>query len=229
MDEECAKLISLAVHELRTPMSVVSGYLRMLLAQKAGGLSEAQARLVAEAERSAARLAAVIAELADVVKLDASQAVSTRQDILLSSLLAEVAAGVHEGRDRGIRLEVQGPAGEPLIVGDRDRLRKALRAILVANLRERPDDEVVIASGSIRELGGRPAVCVVVADAAQALTMSSFNPPDWSRFDQWRGGNGLSLVLAARVIAAHGGQTWSLRTPRGTADAVALPLKDAPP
>ena len=43
-----AKLLSLAVHEFRTPVAVVSGYLRMLLRHFGGNLTEQQRKLLQE-------------------------------------------------------------------------------------------------------------------------------------------------------------------------------------
>ncbi|MGH3117468.1 MAG: histidine kinase dimerization/phospho-acceptor domain-containing protein, partial [Gaiellales bacterium] len=45
-DATWPRLLSLAVHELRTPATVVGGYLRMVLKDRAGPLSEDQRRLL---------------------------------------------------------------------------------------------------------------------------------------------------------------------------------------
>ncbi len=69
--EAYTPLISLAVHELRTPIGVVSGYLRMMLRDTDEVLTPRQRKMVEEADRSCFRLTAMIAELSDVGKLDA--------------------------------------------------------------------------------------------------------------------------------------------------------------
>ena len=56
-------LLSLAVHEFRTPASVVGGYLRMLQKDQDPPMSERQRRMIDEAEKSCARLVAIVAEL----------------------------------------------------------------------------------------------------------------------------------------------------------------------
>ena len=56
-DPEWPRLLSLSVHELRTPMTVVAGYLRMLLKDRAGPVTDQQRRLLEEAEKSCGRLA----------------------------------------------------------------------------------------------------------------------------------------------------------------------------
>ena len=63
-------LLSLAVHEFRTPASVVGGYLRMLQKDQDPPMSERQRQMIEEAEKSCARLVAIVAELSDIGKLD---------------------------------------------------------------------------------------------------------------------------------------------------------------
>src|SRR2546426_7206730 len=55
------QLLSLAVHEFRTPASVVGGYLRMLQRDGETALTERQRKMVDEAEKSCGRLVALIA------------------------------------------------------------------------------------------------------------------------------------------------------------------------
>ena len=62
-EESYPRLISLAVHELRSPAGVVSGYLRMLQRDTETPLSERHRKMVTEAEKSCARLVALITEL----------------------------------------------------------------------------------------------------------------------------------------------------------------------
>src|SRR5436305_8207246 len=87
----CARLLSLAVHEFRTPASVVGGYLRMLLRDTESPLSERQRKMIDEAEKSCSRLVGLIAELSDVAKLDSGQIGFARQPLDAFVLIAEVA------------------------------------------------------------------------------------------------------------------------------------------
>src|SRR5437667_210995 len=95
------ELLSLAVHEFRTPASVVGGYLRMLQ-RDSESFSERQRKMIDEAEKSCARLVALIGELSDVSKLDAGIITLNRQPLDLFAVLAEVAGHVQEGRDREV-------------------------------------------------------------------------------------------------------------------------------
>jgi signal transduction histidine kinase len=49
--ESYLQLLGLAVHEFRTPASVVGGYLRMLQRDAAGELNDRQRKMIDEAEK----------------------------------------------------------------------------------------------------------------------------------------------------------------------------------
>src|SRR5438046_8590046 len=121
----CARLLALAVHELRTPASVVGGYLRMLQRDTESPMSDRQRKMIDEAEKSCVRLVALIAEMSEVSKLDAGVATLTRQRLDLFPLVQDVAEGVHEAEDREVRLEVRGEAAGAEMIGDAARLRGA--------------------------------------------------------------------------------------------------------
>ena len=200
--ESYPQLISLAVHEFRTPASVVGGYLRMLQ-KDTDALSDRQRKMIDEAEKSCARLVAIVSELSDVGKLDAGIIKLARQPIDAFTLVAEVAALVHEARDREVRLEVRGANSGATMSGDATRLRNAFDAIFRAILREKPGQCTVVAERRIEEIDGRRTALLIVAeeDSVQAAYDRQAGP-----FYEKRGGMGLSLPLARRVIEGHGGR-----------------------
>src|SRR5688572_4775614 len=121
-DDLFPRAISLATHELSTPLSVVAGYLRMLLREQAGPLTDKQKKMLEEAERSCARIGVLVGEMKELGKLESGEAALAKQAIDLGALLTELASGMHEGRDRGVRLEVHAPLQAVTVTGDRARL-----------------------------------------------------------------------------------------------------------
>jgi signal transduction histidine kinase len=201
--ESYPQLLSLAVHEFRTPASVVGGYLRMLQRDAAGELNDRQRKMIDEAEKSCARLVALIAELSDVSKLDSGAIALARQPVDVFALVSDVAEQVHEGTDREVRLEVQGESGEARLTGDATRLRSAFDAVFRAVLREKAGPCLVIAERRREMRGGRPTAVVVVSEAGNLQAVSE---RDHGAFDEKRGGLGLALPLARRVFEGHGGR-----------------------
>ena len=218
------RALSLAVHELRTPITVASGYLRMLLREQAGPVTEKQRKMMEEADKSCARIGTLIAEMSELGKLEAGEVTVPRVAFDLAALIAELAGSMHEGEDRGVRLDVRA-TGPVVVAGDRPRLAAALTALMHAALRERGEPGVIVVncatlpdtkqSWAIVTIGDETVTGSLVA-AARAM------PPP---FDEWRGGLGLALPVGRRVIEAHGGALWSApgSAPRA-GSALRLPL-----
>jgi len=216
-------LLSLAVHEFRTPASVVGGYLRMLQSDAAGPLTDGQRQLVAGAAHSYERMVEIIDELSDVAKFDAGQIALDRRPLDVFALAVEVAAGVHDAHERDVRLAMRGEPSGATIAGDSKRLRSSIHAVYRAVIWDKTGPRTIVADCRRADVDGRACAVIVVADEAHVQhTFEAASEP----FDDLRGGLGLALPLARRVIEGHGG---SLRAP--AADAVsrasaviALPL-----
>ena len=206
VEESYPKLISLAVHELRGPTSVVGGYLRMLQRDTENPLTGRQRQFVDEAEKSYARIVELLAALSEVGKIDDGQIKMSPRSTDVFPLVAEVAEGVHEAADRDVRFEVRGPGEGALMAGDVDRLRTAFAAIFRAILREKPGPCTVVADRRLVKEGAGTSAVIVVADADAVQTAYDAEPVP---FDEKRGGVGLSLPIARRVVEAHGGRLWS--------------------
>jgi signal transduction histidine kinase len=226
------RAMSLAVHELRTPVTVVAGYLRMLLREQAGPLSEKQRKMLEEADRSCSRLGALVAEMSDFGKLESGEVSLACQEFDLAALAVELASGLHDGVDRGVQLETGTPipAGmnEIRVVGDRPRIAAAVKALMQSAVRERVEPGVLSVRCSVASPVDRKAprwaVLAIGDDAVLPdLERAALEPPD--AFDEWRGGLGLALPVARRVIEKHGGAVWCASGPTARATAaLRLPL-----
>jgi hypothetical protein len=131
---------------------------------------------------------------------------------------------MQEGQDRGVHLEVRGVERPVLVNGDRARVAAGLKALMQSALRERAEPGVVVVEcASVDGTPGWGHVAIgdetIVASLAEPAESS---PP----FDEWRGGLGLALPVARRVIEAHGGQLWSADGAQSrTACALRIPLR----
>jgi two-component system, OmpR family, sensor histidine kinase SenX3 len=201
-----AQLLSLAVHEFRTPVSVVGGYLRMLQRDTEQPLSDRHRKMVEEAERSCARIVALIGELNEVSKLDDPIAPLPQESFDLFAVVKEVAGETHEASDRGVQLKMRGPSSGAPLKGDLVRVHRAVSSLVRAVLREQQDGGVVVAECRLTHDRSRPTAIVAIANESEVAAALDASP---TAFDERRGGLGLILPIARRVIEHHGGQLWS--------------------
>src|SRR5688572_32955792 len=194
------RALSLAVHELRTPVTVVAGYLRILLREQAGPLNDKQKKMLEEADRSCGRLTAIVAEMSELGKLEGREVAMARQEFDVCGLAAELASGMQEGQDRGVTLEVR--SSSPIMVnGDRTRVAAALKALMHSALRERGEPGAIVVQCSTTP--GNPSWAVVAIGDESALTPLAAAAPGAGApptFDEWRGGRGLALRSEERRV-----------------------------
>ena len=218
VDPRWPKILSLTVHELRTPLTVVSGYIRMLLKDRAGPLTDPQRRLLEEAEKSCARLSGLVTEVSELSSLEAGTLTFNRQPTDLRKTLRTTIAELPPLPDRDVRIDLELGETPAMLQGDAARLAQAFGAVVVALRREIVADEALV----IRERAetGRYELAIGNRKTLEAMDTE----PDLPPFNEWRGGVGLSLAVARRLIEAHGGRIWDAPAGRQTGARIRLPL-----
>jgi signal transduction histidine kinase len=207
-DPKWHRLLSLSVHEFRTPITVVAGYIRMLLKDRAGALTEQQRKLLEEAEKSCGRLSALVAEMSELSSLEAGSSTLNRSNIDVAAVLQEAIAALPPLPDREIAIDLAS-GGPATVSGDSARLKSAFSSVMTALRRELVSSNRFHVRYSPRQQDGKPVVWIAFGDSDQIDRLSAAHPSALSAFDEWRGGCGLSLAVARRVIGAHNGSIWS--------------------
>lgn len=191
-------ILSSLSHELRSPLGSLRAGLTTLGLPQAG-LTPVQAGLVRDLDRQAARLDRLVGDLLTLSRVEAGiPGDRGPQDI------AELVGGVvrrMEHQLAGISLEIDLPAGLPMIMADELQLERVVTNLLDNALQWTPR-------------GGRIAVRARAGGDGLELAVENQGPPIRAAnldtvFDAfWTsrpGGLGLGLAMARRVAEAHGG------------------------
>ncbi len=187
------RTLALLSHELRAPMGVLSGYLKLLAREAA--LSDRQQTLVRNALAAGDKLHFLLADLRDLLEIDAGELRPERRPVPLQTLAADLAAAT-ESLPEAPSLDV-GPLPNVVLQVDRIRIVAALAALIRAAARPQGPSALVHLSGT---LGDAPAVRLMVSSGGRAT-----NPVPETPLDESRAGLGLALPLARAVVGAHGG------------------------
>jgi signal transduction histidine kinase len=200
--------MSLAVHELRSPLTAVAGYIRLLLKDRVGPLGDQQRRLLEEAEKSCGRLSAVLQEMSELARLESGKAPFNRSTVDFAAVVSDAVGELRAfpTHNVSVELEVDPEIQPPHIQGDAVRLKTAFSAILHALRRELvTSDRLIVRIGAPEAASIR----VVIAEPDRIDALMRVRREELVTFDEWRGGTGLSLPHARRIIEAHEGRLLS--------------------
>ena len=220
IDEDCRRLLSLIAHEMRSPGAVVSGYLRMLKGPSTSDMPGREQKMIEEANRSCARLLHVVQEVSDFGELSSNGDLK-RTPLSIFALCEEVVeAAAGEGSD--VSFIVDDADRECMVDGHEGRLKQAIAALVASLVRERGTAPVE-AHAFVHRNNGLSMALVAFGDPGGVASAADVLKHQQMPFDLWRGGMGLSLPIAYRIVEAHHGSLWAMPGSRATC-ALSLPL-----
>ena len=226
------EFLSIASHELRTPMATIKGVAQLLLrARSRGSLDDARLeRLLRTLGRASDRLAELTDELLDVSRLRTGRLDLRPRALDLGQLVRETAERHLDHLTDRHTLTVE--LGEPCeVAADPDRLEQVLTNLLTNAVKYSPDGGPI----EVTVRGDEGGVLVEVRDAGIGLPPGAeeaiFEPFGRAPNAALRQipGMGLGLHIARDIMHRHDGRIWaeSAGEDRGTTVRVWLPC--APP
>lgn len=214
-------------HELRTPMTAILGWTRML---RDGDLKRDVVEHALEViERNAEVQNALIGDILDVSRIIVGKLRLDMQPVELSTVVASAVETARPAAEaRGVRLQVVLDPSAGQVSGDANRLQQVFWNLLSNAVKFTPKDGRV----QVRLERVNSHVEIVVSDTGQGIAVE-FLPHVFDRFRQAdqtparsHGGLGLGLAIVRQLVEMHGG-TVSVASGgegQGSTFTVALPL-----
>lgn len=240
LDRIKAEFVSVASHELKTPLSVIKGYVTLLRQGGFGELSERGHEVLSTIDRQTDHLNRMIRRLLDVSRFEAGGGRLELAEIDLPVFLAhlEESFAVLAIQNRiDLRLEL-GDGLPSHLVADADRLNEVIGNLLSNAFKFTPEEGTIrLAARAARAVDGaaEPRVAIEVADSGPGIPAEAL-PRVFDKFYQVEGqptprqpGSGLGLAIARGIAEAHGGTIEAeSEVGRGTTFRVLLPLEPPP-
>ena len=197
-------LIGDVAHELRTPVTVLRGYVEGL----ADGVFPASPETWKKLDEETMRLSRLVEELQELSRAEAGQLRVTVTAVKPADIVTTAAERLRVPfADKGLRLDVVLPGGLPAVVADPERLVQVLSGLLGNALRYTPAPGAVVITAS--DVNG--GVAFAVRDSGIGLDAADL-PQVFERFyrvDRSRartsGGSGVGLTIARALATAMGG------------------------
>jgi signal transduction histidine kinase len=208
LDRLKAEFISVASHEIKTPLNVILGYLQLLDEGVYGPVSQRQRDILRTLDNQARSLSRLVHQLLDVSRFEAGGGKVFPRPVNLDRFLHELEATFHIlSIQRGIHFAVERGADLPNEVHwDADRMNEVLGNLL-SNAFKFTDRDGHI---TLRIDAADEHVQIAVTDSGAGISPSQL-PHIFEKFYQADnqgpslGGTGLGLAIAKQIVVAHGG------------------------
>ena len=245
LDRLKSQFLSMASHELKTPLTAISGFLQLALRRarrrlQLGRPDEAQWQQEQQAQveqlemvnNQTFRLARLVDELLDVSRIESGKMEVRFAEVDVHALAAEVAQRMQLTTAAHTITVHPAGADSATVAGDRDYLEQVFNNLIGNAIKYSPDGgtidvairregDHVVASVSDQGMGIPPAEL----DQIFSLFYRSQGPSA-----QKASGLGLGLYISREIVHRHGGRIWAESTPgAGSTFFVSLPVEPAAP
>ncbi len=213
LDEMKSMFVSVAAHELRSPLASISGYVEMLLDEEFGKLGQEQREPLETVRDSAQRLLEIVNNLLDVTRIETGRIELILQPADLAALVESVADEyAPQLRARGQRLTLRAAPGLPLALCDRGRAAQIIGNLLSNAIKYTPHDGLLTISVSLAQEPGHLQVSVTdngvgIAPADQPKLFNRFFRAGSAQVTG-ASGAGLGLHITRALVELHGGRIW---------------------
>jgi signal transduction histidine kinase len=217
LDKLKDEFVSLASHELRTPMTVIKSYLWMMLDKNnLETLSEKQKMYIDRAYSSTQRLINLVNDMLNVSRIESGRFTLTMQQIDLVNLINTVYAEMlPKAQEQKMNLEFARPLQNlPKVHADPERVEQVLINLIGNSLKFTPENGTIRLSIDYDPNEQQEIVSVI--DSGKGIAKGDV-PKLFQKFSmigsnyfvkQNTQGTGLGLYLSKSIIELMGGKIW---------------------
>ncbi len=230
LDKAKDEFVSMASHQLRTPLTSVKGYLSMVVEGDAGKVTSQQKELLNEAYSSNERMVNLVNDFLNVSRIQTGKFMLEKLPVDLAKLVDEEVKGlVQNATKRQIKLDYKAPVDVPQLNIDEGKIRQVVmnyidNAIYYSNTDSTikidlsvDGDDVVF---TVKDTG------IGVPVSEQSGLFTKFYRASNAK-KQRPDGTGVGLYLAKKIITAHDGKiVFSTVEGRGSTFGFRLPIKE---
>jgi signal transduction histidine kinase len=229
LDEAKDEFVSMASHQLRTPLTSVKGYISMVLEGDAGKISDAQRHLLSEAFTSSERMVHLINDFLNVSRLQTGKFMVDRRKIDLAKVVGqEVDSLKTTAHARELKLTYRKPSHFPILYIDEGKIRQVImnfidNAIYYSSEFSTITVELAVEDGNAVLRVHNEGIGVPQLEQAHLFT-KFFRATNARK--QRPDGTGVGLFLAKKVITSHdGSMVFNSEPNQGTTFGFRLPIK----
>ena len=209
MEKVRSEFLGNVTHELKTPISSISGYIETLLE---GAIKDENVNLgfLERSLENVQRLEELVTDLVEISRIETGELRMNFEYFNIHDLLNDLFKDAHQrNSNKNLKIQLEVPDKKLFIYGDKSRLDQVIANLLSNAMRYtdqgqirikvmRRDNELIF---SIRDTG------IGISRKALSRIFERFYRTDKAR-DRRKGGTGLGLAITKHIIEAHGSHIY---------------------
>ena len=212
LDESKSEFISIASHQLRTPLTVIKGYISMILEGSFGKISVVQRDSLDKVYQSNERLISLVENLLNLSRIESGRLQFKYENMNLETIVDSVVEELStKAKEKKLKLEYKKPAKLlPKVTIDQEKIRQVVMNIIDNSVKYTAKGTVTV---SLKQVENNIEFCV--ADTGMGIEPDDM-PRLFQKFQRGTGtflvhteGTGLGLYVAREMIEQHKGKIWA--------------------
>lgn len=227
LDKLKTEFLSLATHQIRSPLTAIKGYTSMLLEGSFGKIDNEKKEPLERVLQTSNSLAIMVEDFLSVSKIESGGMKYMVEPFDFRKMVEDTYSDLKvTAEKKGLVMEFNSKESEPIMVsGDREKLRQVIINLTDNSIKYTPTGSISIDVGvhsnntifSVKDTG------VGVSPETKSTLFGKFSRGEGAKLNTT--GSGLGLYLAKEIIKAHHGKVWleSEGLGKGTTFFVELP------
>ncbi|MFH2097407.1 MAG: ATP-binding protein [bacterium] len=230
LDQAKSEFVSIASHQLRTPMTGIMGYLSMMVQGDFGKMKPEHTKLLDNLLSESQRMIRLINLFLNVSKIESGKLSLSKQPTKITDLIEQqIKDQIKPAETKGLVLKYQKPKALPAIDMDADKMSNVIQNLIDNAIKYTERGQI-----TIRAFQTDGQVQVEVKDTGVGIK-KEVAPELFKKFVRGSGiaqinpdGSGLGLFIAKSIVEMHGGKIWasSEGENKGSTFAFTIPIKN---
>lgn len=211
---------STITHELKTPISLIQGYISMLKNDPAIKTSSLSGDIILAIERASKRLLNLTEEIMELLRIRSGKMTLNLNLTYLSLIIKPIITEMEPLLDKKqLSIELSGIDNLPLINVDTKKMETVIRNILTNAIKFSRIGGKIYIVGNVLEEDGKKYVQISIKDEGCGISKNNLDkiftefftmaPPSTVTKDINIKGSGLGLSIAKGIVEAHKGKIWA--------------------
>ncbi len=210
LDELKTEFLSLASHQLRSPLTAIKGYTSMILEGDFGDINPKARDATERVFQSTMNLTKIVEDLLNVSKIEQGGMKYEMAPFSLSEVSRDMVTDlsiVAVKKNLALNFESD-PDTECMVNGDKEKIRQVVLNLIDNSIKYTNEGHIDV---SVKNINKKVTLAVTdtgmgMTDAIRTTLFQKFSRGDGARMNT--GGSGLGLYLAKEIIEAHKGTVF---------------------